>query len=62
MKELYMTEQELYHDGAPNSAEASSDENSLFDVGEAAYDVEQTEPSPKKRRILVCINKRVKPY
>jgi hypothetical protein len=54
MKELYMTEQELYHDGAPNSAEASSDENSIYGAEEVSYDVEQTEVSPKKKRILVC--------
>jgi hypothetical protein len=54
MKELYMTEQELYQDEAPISVEASSDENSIYGAEDIRYDVEQTDVSPRKRRILVC--------
>jgi hypothetical protein len=54
MKELYMTEQDLYHDGEHNvSVEGSSNENSMYDVEGPAYDVEQGEFSNGKRKFLV---------
>jgi hypothetical protein len=53
MKELYMTEQDLYHDGHRHgSGEGSSDNNSMYDV--EVQDQGQQESSNGKRKILVC--------
>jgi hypothetical protein len=52
MKEFFMTDQELYHDGQQGSADASSEEDSIYDEG-SIHDPERGELSPGKRRILV---------